>query len=410
MDGSFACPECGSEVQIAGLAPGRQVRCEFCHRLVEVPFLPRVPVGRRRRFGRSWWARWAWRAIGAAAAVALILAAIRFVGRQYVSMQEESILKLAAKSRDHEAEGRLDLALVDLDAAIDLANRSGAPAGFAIDREREYRADLARREAEGALDQLLRPETQPFPTGQWLNLVARVGKDPDLSPLKSRVETAFGDALRRRVAAELATAQREFGRGEVLASLRACDRVAALLAHMRADAAEPVRREAAEVVTRLVERHGVALEVPRGEYVFGSDQSYRERLVPVLQDALEARGYLPYRASSPWKLAWRDAKYLMTLRVAERLYGNYLLSENRLTRIEARLVLTVRSSGAIVWQTSPSATTTAPVPRLPAYVSARVAASPERSEEFERMLYDDARGQIDGKFGQALSNMPAWRP
>ena len=27
MDGSFACPECGSEVEVEGLAPGRQVRC-----------------------------------------------------------------------------------------------------------------------------------------------------------------------------------------------------------------------------------------------------------------------------------------------------------------------------------------------------------------------------------------------
>jgi hypothetical protein len=38
-----------------------------------------------------------------------------------------------------------------------------------------------------------------------------------------------------------------------------------------------------------------------------------------------------------------------------------------------------------------------------------VAASPERRDEFERLLYDNARGQIDAKVGQALSNMPPWR-
>ena len=42
MDGSFACPECGSDVEVRGLAPGRQVRCGFCHRLLEVPYLPRA--------------------------------------------------------------------------------------------------------------------------------------------------------------------------------------------------------------------------------------------------------------------------------------------------------------------------------------------------------------------------------
>ena len=57
MDGSFACPECGSDVEVRGLAPGRQVRCGFCHRLLEVPYLPRAagPSWKRRRFARPKW-------------------------------------------------------------------------------------------------------------------------------------------------------------------------------------------------------------------------------------------------------------------------------------------------------------------------------------------------------------------
>ena len=43
---------------------------------------------------------------------------------------------------------------------------------------------------------------------------------------------------------------------------------------------------------------------------------------------------------------------------------------------------------------------------LSAYLARQLAVSPARSDELERLLYDDARGQIDGKFGQALSNMP----
>ena len=42
MEGSFACPECGTFVEVHGLAPGRQVRCGFCNRLLEVPYLPRA--------------------------------------------------------------------------------------------------------------------------------------------------------------------------------------------------------------------------------------------------------------------------------------------------------------------------------------------------------------------------------
>jgi hypothetical protein len=46
------------------------------------------------------------------------------------------------------------------------------------------------------------------------------------------------------------------------------------------------------------------------------------------------------------------------------------------------------------------------LPNLPGYFSARVALSPARIEEFERLLYDNARGQIDEKFTFALNHMP----
>ena len=66
MDGSFACPECGSSVEVAGLAPGRQVRCGFCNRLLEVPYLPRAAESawKRRRFARPRWFVWACVALG----------------------------------------------------------------------------------------------------------------------------------------------------------------------------------------------------------------------------------------------------------------------------------------------------------------------------------------------------------
>jgi hypothetical protein len=406
MDGSFACPECGSEVEIAGLAPGRQVRCGFCDRLLEVPYLPRVPVAgwKRRRFGHLKWVRWAWAGIGVTAAVALIFGTIQFLGRQYHLIQEGSINKLIESSRAREAEGRFDLAVVDLDAALDLARRSGVSTRFPVVELRRRRAELATREVEGLLAGLERPSPQSYPLGDWLNLVARAGKDPDLAPLKPRIETKFRASLRQRAATGLETACRERDTGRFAAALRACDRVATLLPHMPGDVQSTFRREAEGLVAGLVETHGVALETPRGVFVLGSPETYRSHLVPVLVEALEAKGYLPYRETSPWKSAWRKARYVMTIEVSERFEDNYLSSENRLTRIEVQLILTGSSSHQVVWRTKPTARTTVPLPRLPVGVSGRAAAS-ARSAVFERLLYDNARGQIDEKIAQNLGHI-----
>jgi hypothetical protein len=97
--------------------------------------------------------------------------------------------------------------------------------------------------------------------------------------------------------------------------------------------------------------------------------------------------------------------YHMRLDVAELQEGNYLSSANRLTRIEAHLSLTSR--GEMIWHTAPTVRSQVPLPKLPAYLANRVAISPERSEQFERLLYQSARDQIDEKFRYALKNMPA---
>ena len=97
----------------------------------------------------------------------------------------------------------------------------------------------------------------------------------------------------------------------------------------------------------------------------------------------------------------------MSLNVKEQLEGDYLSSPNRLTRIEARLTLASRGPAEWHWQTNPTARSAVPLPNLPAYLSSRMAVSRERSDEMERLLYDNARGQIHDKFTHALSNMPA---
>lgn len=410
MDGSFACPECGSEVAIGGISPGRQVRCGFCHRLVEVPYLPRVAAGgwKRRRFGGWNWVRWAWGVATFVVVVALIWAGLRMARRQYRSLQDSAISEMLASSRANEAEGRLDQALVELDSALDLIRRSSDPASFSPEENREHRAELARREVGKVLDRLVDEDREVFPLGDWLNLVARSEKDGDLAPIRPRIVEAFHRSAGVRGRIELDQARRAYEAGRPSASMDACDRLAELLPYLDDGSRSTIRAAAEAQVAQLVRDRGVRLETPRGEFVLGSDESYRARLVPILERLLTAQGYLPERPSSRWKNAWKAAKYHLQLAVSEHRYGNYLSSQNRLTRIEARL--TLFDGKRLVWEITPRSRSTVPLPGLPAYLSSRVAMSTERTEEFERLLYEDARGQIEGKFTQALSNMSACCP
>jgi hypothetical protein len=129
-------------------------------------------------------------------------------------------------------------------------------------------------------------------------------------------------------------------------------------------------------------------------------------MLSALTKALEAKNYLPYRSSSPWRESWSHALYHFRLDVSERFEGNYLLTENRLTRIEVRLELTSR--GDLIWHTTPRVTTKVPLPKLTAIQARTLAASIKRAQESEQILYENARGQIDARFEIALGNIPAW--
>ncbi len=338
-------------------------------------------------------------------AIAVITAGIRFAKRQYLSAREASIQNLIAESREHEADGRLNEALVALDAALDMMRRSGRTVQPSLDEERHHRADLARREFQGALDQLARATHGEYPLGRWLSLIDRSRKDPDLAALKAKALEEFRRGLRHRAATDLEAARRDADAERVVASLRACDRIAKLLPHLPPEDEAAVRRETETLAVRLVETHGVGIETSKGDFVFGSYQDYLARLLPMLLKGLEDKGYLPYRDASPWRSAWQKAPYHLRLEVSESQVGNYLSSQNRLSRIEAHLILTTPRK--VVWETRPTAQTKVPLPGQTAYHSSRLAVSPARIEEFERLLYEDARAQIDEKFGQALTFMPA---
>ena len=403
MDGSFACPECGTDVEVQGLSPGRQVRCGFCHRLLEVPYLPRAGglPWKRRRFARPKWVPWAWVGLSLFLVIVLGAGAAQFLRRQYDSIQDRSISHLLDSSRRQEADGRLGEALVDLDAAFDLAEKAGAKWMKRLESERARRPDLALRDAGEVLDNLSRSRSSPFPLGVWLNLIARAARDHDLAPLSKKIDQQFQTSLGDQVSRYLASARLSFASGNVRNSMNDCDRIGALIGHLATKAQAAVRNDTEGLVTELTRTSGVTVVVPQGRFIYGSS-SYVSALLPVLGEALEAKNYLPRRESSPWRELWRQSLYQVDLDVQEFQEGSYLSSQNRLTLIQ--VMLTITSRGNRIWQTTPRARSHVPVPGLPAHLASRVAM--ERSEEFERLLYKNARDQLDQKFSMALVNMP----
>jgi hypothetical protein len=405
MDGSFACPECGSEVEVRGLAPGRQVRCAFCHRLLEVPYLPRAagPSWKRRRQARPKWVAWAWVGLCVLLAVVVAAGAVQFLRRKYDSIQDRSINQLLQSSQRHEADGRLNEALIDLDAALDLADKAGPAWVKRREEERTRRPDLARRDAESVLAGLCGNQSSTFRLGDWLNLIARAEHDPDLAPVSTKIDEGFQASLTEQIKRELASGRQLFESGNTSRSMDACDRVGALVKHLSRNSQPAVRKETGALVEQLVRTAGIVVDVRTGEFLYGSN-SYVSDMIPVLQKALEGKAYLPRRESSVWRDLWRDSPFQAQLEVSETKEGNYLSSENRLTLIHCEL--TVTSGGRRIWQTTPRSRSTVPLPGLSAYLASRVAVSPERLDEFERLLYKNARDQIDRKFSTALANMP----
>jgi hypothetical protein len=405
MDGSFACPECGSEVEVRGLAPGRQVRCAFCHRLLEVPYLPRAagPSWKRRRHARPKWVAWAWVGLCALLAVVVAAGAVQFLRRKYDSIQDRSINQLLQSSQRHEADGRLNEALIDLDAALELADKAGPAWVKRREEERTRRPDLARRDAEAVLAGLCRNPSSTFRLGDWLNLIARAERDADVAQLSTRIDEGFQASLSEQTKRELESGRQLFDSGALSRSMDACDRVGALIKHLSKVSQPAVRKQTEALVEQLVRTAGIVVDVRSGEFLYGSN-SYVADMVPVLEKALESKGYLSRREKSAWRDLWRDSPFHAQLDVSETKEGNYLSSENRLTLIHCEL--TVTAGDRRIWQSTPRSRSVVPLPGLPAYLASRVAVSPERSDEFERLLYKNARDQIDQKFSTALANMP----
>jgi hypothetical protein len=64
--------------------------------------------------------------------------------------------------------------------------------------------------------------------------------------------------------------------------------------------------------------------------------------------------------------------------------------------------------GDLLWQTQPTARSSEALPELSTFVASRVAAKQTRSEEIEKLLHANARGQVEDRFKRNLGSMPPW--
>lgn len=405
MDGEFACPECGKTVKAPPPGgPGRQARCEFCGRLLEVPFLPRAESdSKRSRKGPPRWVPWAWWGISIAAVCLVALGGVQVVLRGERAGRVRSIETLIAESRASEADGRVDEALLKLDQALELLPAVKGRIAEDPESVREWRRSLARRDANDALRSLEERGGSNATLGEWLNLVARSGADRDLAPLRQEVEGRFQEALRHWIDREEAALKSEAEAGRPRSAL---DHGASAI---EAAAQLPPSEQAKELeridsmVVPLIERWGVAISFPAVES--GDDSSdYAATMKPEMIQALEAKGYLPPTRASRWDDLWARAPFRLSLAIREHREGSYLDTQNRLTRVEAQLALSRR--GREIWRTTPNARTSVPARGLSSFVSSRLALSPDRSPEVENILRDDARRQIAAKVQTALKSIP----
>ena len=411
MDGSFACPECGCEVRVAGLSPGRTVRCGWCRTAVEVPYLPRADQITRMRRDRAWrrarrFPRWAL-AAAAVLCVAIALAVVYRAARsRWASRCAEELSQMVASSREAEQAGRLNEALATLEGALALGGRSGCtPAG--LDGLRARRDVLSLRDAEGRLAALESTAYDADPAqgvGQALTLRARATKDGALETLGARIDAAVDRHRLRWAEADAASAREAEAADQPVRALELAER----LHRTAGELSRPLRRrlqtEAEDLAGRVVARHGTVIEPVRGRFAVGSPSDYAALLFPVIHEQMRKAGYLPKPVSSPWGGLWEaQAPYRFHVEVAERQDGDYLGSANRLSEVEATVTLSRR--GAQVWRQTHKAKTQVPLPGLSAYQASRGAVGDRRSREFERLLYDDARANLVDRVGYNLRHL-----
>lgn len=398
MQGLFACPECGAEVEPAGLAPGRYVRCQGCSTLVEVPFIPRLPGARTR--SRTPRRRVSTVMVGSLAVVVLIVGAARWAVSRRREAADNQVVGLIASSKAAEEAGQTGRALALAEAALSLAQGRAISDHCMIPDLRRRRDLLSRRDVENRLAAIVELD-RPGAIGECLTLERRAQTDPALRTLQGRIGATLTGLAER----ELADARLDLEAGRSELALTRCERILTATANGASGSGGSTRDEAKGLALAVVERFGVLIEPVRGEFTLGSSRTYDRALHPLLIEALRARHYLPRPAKSPFRSLWDQAAgYHLVIEVVERQDRAYLGTVQRATGIEGRLNLS--KSGWTAWDAHLTARTRSSVPGLSTYGASRVVLGSSRNESIERRLYDDAWTHLLDQVALKLDTLP----
>jgi hypothetical protein len=413
MDGGFACPDCGCEIRVQGLSPGRQVHCDWCEALVEVPFIPRADLIKRMRRERKQarrrgWPLWA-NVVVILLTVAIVVAgAGRLLRHHWRSVDSDMLTRLMESSRAEEDSGRLEAALSELEAAVAFAHKLDPPPPCLGELE-SRRASVSNREAREQLSKLsaYQPNARDEPAqslGRALTLQARTSKDPALSNLREPVAALLERLRTQWASVDARASEQALEEGQPERAMSFCIR----MQEATEDLANPIRTElrgqAHSLAERIVSRHGIVIEPVTGEFTLGSPESYASLLRPSLYQELQKHGFLPRTRTTPWDDLWLShSRYRVTTVIKEHQDDVYLDSMNRITIIDSRL--SVLDGSQVLWYEAPIGRTQVPLPGIPALMAGRMAASDHRSQEFEKLLYNNARDALIERLAYNLRNL-----
>ena len=367
------------------------------------------------RSDRAWKHRRRWpvwvRPVAAIFILAIAAAATnRMVRARWRSAESEALCNLLASADRAEAGGHYAEALASLEGALTLVSQKSDPQH---DRNalKQRRDVLARKEAEARLMTLEKSPSTEDPrrgVGNALTLLARCRKDAALAGLEERIGRTLDTFRLRSAEGDLKFARNAFDAGlyeQALDFSMSQYRTADDLPKLDRERLQNASRTLAE---RIIVQNGTVVSPFQGQFTYGSNASYQERIRSALLTVLRERGYLLKPGSSPWDDLWvAKSPYQVTISLNELQNDVYLQSPNRLSHIEGRLLMSFQ--GRQVWSEVFKGTTQVPLPHLSAYQGSRLAVSDRRSPEFERVLYDDAFETMFDRYLVSLRHLPPFQ-
>ncbi len=393
MVGTFACPECGAEVQLVG-SPGRRVRCARCATLVELPFLPRMAHRPRGVFG-PWWL-WAGLSL---AITAVTVVAIGVHWSEHNRRRAEIAAHLSAAD-DAERQGQLGRALDEWKQAAELARRAGSP----LSQERlRQGADLARRDVLQRLEAARRLDLERS-LNALTALRIQVAEDPALRDLEEPVAAVLNAARVQQARTDLAAAQTNVRGGRPAAALPAAARAWAMADRLPPEAAAPLRAAAEQFVIAVASQYGLRTGPVHGQFVLGSPELYDARVRTPLLDALARLGYVAAPADPLWQRIWNEhAPFRLDIQVEEQAVP-YLHSANQASRLTAHVGLFQQERE--IWSLPLHGQTRIPPRGMPAYEASLAAAAARRNPYAEHRMHADALAALTERLPVLLRTVP----